>query len=216
MIIKDMRPFGLAAAGILAATAAAHAVPIAAPGYSVTTFAAGPAGTSSADSVEVVGGSVYVGYGDGAAKDGSAGSSTIVKYSSTGVIQNQTTVAGHIDGLRYDSTSGQLWSIQNEDANPNLVLVNPGTLAKSSVFSFSAAPHSGGYDDAVFANGTAFVSASNPAKSPNTDPALVQATLGAGVVNVSGVLNGNAAATPLNAGAPTTLNLQDPDSLSLT
>jgi hypothetical protein len=30
------------------------------------------------------------------------------------------------------------------------------------------------------------------------------------------VLLGNAAATPLNPGAPTTLNLQDPDSLSLT
>jgi hypothetical protein len=60
------------------------------------------------------------------------------------------------------------------------------------------------------------VTASNPSKATNTDPALSSATLGAGVVNVAGVLNGNATATALNPGAPTTLNLQDPDSLSLT
>jgi hypothetical protein len=216
MMSRRMNLLRLAAVGVLLATVGAHATPIAAPGYSVTTFAAGPAGTSGADSVVVVGSSVYVGYSNGTPKDGSAGVSTIVQYSNAGIFVNSTTAAGHTDGLRYDPTSGLLWSMQNEDANPNLVLINPGTLAKSSVYSFSAVPHGGGYDDVVFANGRAFVTASNPANSPNTDPALSSAALGAGVVNVSGVLNGNATATPLNAGTPTTLNLQDPDSLSLT
>jgi hypothetical protein len=216
MMTKRMDPLRLAAVGLLLATVGAHATPIAAPGYSVTTFAAGPAGTSGADSVVVVGSSVYVGYSNGTPKDGTAGFSTIVQYSSTGTFMNSTTVAGHTDGLRFAPTSGLLWSMQNEDANPNLVLINPGTLAKSSVFSFSAIPHGGGYDDAVFVNGKAFVTASNPSSNPNTAPALSSAALGAGVVNVSGVLNGNATATPLNAGAPATLNLQDPDSLSLT
>ena len=74
----------LAALGVLLATVGAHATPIATPGYSVTTFAAAPAGTSGDDSVVVVGSSVYVGYSNGTPKDGSAGVSTIVQYSNTG------------------------------------------------------------------------------------------------------------------------------------
>ena len=215
-MIRHSISTGLAVAAMQLAITGAQAAPIAAPGYSITTFAAGPAGTSGADSVVIVGNSVYVGYSNGTPKDGSAGTSTIVQFNLAGTIVNSTTVAGHTDGLRYDPTGGLLWSMQNEDGNPNLVLVNPTTLAKSSVYSFSAVPHGGGYDDVVFLNGHAFVTASNPTLNPNTDPALSSATLGAGVVNVSGVLNGNATATALNAGAPTTLNLQDPDSLSLT
>jgi hypothetical protein len=215
-MFKHRGSAGLVAMGAILGAAGAHATPIAAPGYSVTTFAAGPAGTSGADSVVVVGGNVYVGYSNGTPKDGTAGNSTIVEFNRSGAILNSTSVAGHTDGLRYDPTTGSLWSMQNEDGNPNLVLLNPGTLAHSPTYTYSAIPHGGGYDDAVFANGKAFVTASNPAGNPNTDPALSRATLGAGVVNVTGVLNGNAAATPMNAGAPTTLNLQDPDSLSLT
>ena len=205
----------IAAAGLWL-TGTAQALPVASAGYTVKTFAPSLAGTSGADSVEVVGGNVYVGYSNGTPKDGSAGTSTIVEYSGAGALLNSTTVAGHNDGLRYDPTSGKLWSMQNEDANPNMVLITPGSLAKSTVYSYSSVPQGGGYDDVLFTKGRAFITASNPARSPNTDPALSSATLGAGVVNVTGVLNGNASATPLNAGAPTTLNLQDPDSLSLT
>jgi hypothetical protein len=213
---------------MLVAAAAAHADPIAAAGFSVTTFAPSLAGTSGADSVEVVGNNVFVGYSNGTAKDGTDGkTSTIVEYTRTGAFVNSTTVVGHTDGLRFDATTGKLWSMQNEDANPNLVLIDLTTLAKSPVLSFAPTdpipagrntPHGGGYDDVVFVNGKAFVSASNPADSPNNQPALSSATLNVpgGKVAVTGVLNGNAAATPLNAGAPTTLNLQDPDSLSLT
>ena len=196
--------------------AAAHAAPVAGAGYTVTTFALGLAGTSGADSVEVFGGNVYIGYSNGTPKDGSGGTSTIAEYNAGGALLNSATVAGHNDGLRYDPTSGKLWSMQNEDGNPNVMLLTPGSLAKSSVLVFSAIPHGGGYDDALFTKGGAFLTASNPGKSPNTDPALVSAVLSSGMVNVAGVLNGNASATPLNAGAPTTLNLQDPDSLSLT
>jgi hypothetical protein len=194
----------------------AQASPIASPDFSIATFAAGPAGTSGADSVVTLGNSVYVGYSNGTPKDGSAGNSTIVQFNAAGAIVNSTSVAGHTDGLRYDPSNGLLWSMQNEDGNPNLVLINPTTLSQSPVYSFSAVPHGGGYDDMVFANGHAYVTASNPGSSPNTDPALSKAILAAGVVNVSGALNGNATATALDAGAPTTLNLQDPDSLSLT
>ena len=105
--------------------------------------------------------------------------------------------------------------MQNEDGNPNLVLVTPNMLAKSPVYSFSATPHGGGYDDAVFVNGQAYVTASNPGASPNTSPAISRVTLSGTTATVTGVLNGGTAATPINAGAPNPLDLQDPDSLSL-
>ena len=207
-----------AVAGVVVfGAAAAQAAPVAADGFNITVFAAGPAGTSAVDSLAIVGDNIYAGYGNGGAPDGSGNTpSTIVEYSRTGAFENSTTVVGHNDGLRYDPASGKLWALQNEDANPNLVLITPGTLTKSSPEPFSATPHGGGYDDVVFVGGSAYVSASNPANNPNNEPALVRATLGAGVVDVSGVLNGNAPATPLDPGAPNPMNLQDPDSLSLT
>ena len=58
-------------AAFLAGAAAAQADPIAAPGFSVSVFAPSLAGTSKADSVEVIGNDVYVGYGNGGAPDGS-------------------------------------------------------------------------------------------------------------------------------------------------
>jgi hypothetical protein len=211
--------FGIAALGAwITATGSVNANPVAAAGYSVSVWAAGPGATSGADSVEVVGNSVYVGYSNGTPKDGTAGNSTIVQYTLTGSVVNSVSVPGHTDGLRYDPGSGMLWSMQNEDANPNLVLINPASLAKSPTYTFSSVPHGGGYDDAVFVGGKAFVTASNPSASPNTSAALSQAVLDNvnHIVNVTGVLNGNAAATPLTGSSPTTLNLQDPDSLSLT
>jgi hypothetical protein len=45
--------------------ATARANPVAAPGYSISLFAAGPAGTSKVDSVVAVGNDVYVGHGNG-------------------------------------------------------------------------------------------------------------------------------------------------------
>ena len=210
----------VAVAGLFAASAvSASAAPIAAPGYSVSVFAPTLAGTSGADSVEVIGGNVYVGYSNRTPKDGSGGptaTSTIAEYSAAGLLLGTTSVIGHNDGLRYNAATGQIWSMQNEDGNPNLVLITPGTLAKSAIYTVASVNNGGGFDDIAFTGGKAFITASNPANSPNSDPALVTATLGAGVVNIVPVLQGDATVTPLNASAPTTLNLQDPDSLSFT
>lgn len=204
-----------AVAGLLAA-APALAAPIAAAGFSVSVFAGSLAGTANVDSLEVIGGNVYVGYGNHADKTGLSGTSTIAEYSASGTLLNSTTVAGHNDGLRYDASTGRIWSIQNEDANANVVFLTPGTLAQSPAFSMASVNSGGGFDDVAFVNGKAIVSASNPSNNPNTDTALVSATVGAGVIHTTPVLAGNATATPLNPGAPSTLNLQDPDSLSLT
>ena len=206
----------LAALAALALVPTAHATPSTASGYALSTFATAPAGSTAPDSVALADGNVYVGYGNGGAPDGSGGAtSTIAEYSLSGALLGTTSVTGHNDGLRYDVATGQLWALQNEDANPNLVLITPGSLAKSQPYSFSAATHGGGYDDVAFTSGKAFVSASNPANDPNTAPAIVGATLGGNTVQVSGVLAGNATATNIATGKATTLNLQDPDSLTV-
>jgi hypothetical protein len=200
---------------VFLASTAAIAAPTAAPGYSLSVFAGPLSGSSAPDSIAVVGSDVFVGYGNGGAPDGSNGAmSTIAEYNSSGALLASLTVTGHNDGLRYDPSTGQLWAVQNEDANPNLVLINPKTLATSGPFSFSATPHGGGYDDVAFGPTGTFVSASNPGFNPNTQPAIVSATLSGGVVDVTGALWGNAKARVLNpSGGTTTLNLQDPDSM---
>ncbi len=206
----------LAIAAALLPTVSAHAAPVAASGYNIGLFAAGLAGTSAADSVLVIGNDVYVGYGNGGNPDGSGGAvSTIAEFSRRGQLLATTTVTGHNDGLRYDAAANQIWALQNEDANSNLVLVTPGTLAKSAPISV-ASVNGGGYDDILFQGGNTFISASNPANNPNMDPAIVQATLSGGSVTTSPALMGNATATLFNTNSSVTMNLQDPDSLSQT
>src|SRR5271166_3869621 len=204
----------LAVVTALAASAgAAHADPVAANGYSISLFASGPTGTSAADSVMVIGNDVYVGYGNGGAPDGSGGAvSTIVEFSRSGQLLNSTTVVGHNDGLRYDAATKQLWALQNEDANANLVLLAPGTLAPLSSPISIASVAGGGFDDILFQNGKAFLSASNP--TPNgmgkfTNPAIVSATLSGNppsAITTSPALYGDASATLLNNNTTVTLN----------
>jgi hypothetical protein len=199
----------LAAGGASAAT-------VVAPGYALSVFAGPLAGSSAPDSLAVVGSTVFVGYGNGGNPDGSGGAlSTIAAYSDHGVFQGAITLTGHNDGLRYNSATGQLWSVQNEDGNPNLVLINPTTLASSAPLPFSSTPHGGGYDDVAFGPNGTYVSASAPANSPNLAPAIVSVGLTSTQVTVNGgVLAGNATANVLNpGGGTTTLNLQDPDSM---
>lgn len=200
----------------LAAAASTAAAVTAAPGYSLTVFAGPLAGSSAPDSIAVAGGDVFVGYGNGGAPDGTGGAmSQIAEYNGAGALLNIITVTGHNDGLRYNAATGQLWAIQNEDGNPNLVLINPKTLTSvGAPLPFSSTPHGGGYDDVAFGPNGTYISASNPQSNPNTAPAIVSAAIGGTVVNVTGALNGNAAASVINGGGTTTLNLQDPDSMT--
>ena len=106
--------------------------------------------------------------------------------------------------------------MQNEDANPQLVIFDPTTRTKRLV-PFAAQPAAGGgYDDITFRNGKAYLSASNPANNPNAAPAIVEAKIVNGQVVVTPVLEGTAQATNVLTGSAVTLNLQDPDSLTTT
>jgi hypothetical protein len=192
----------------------AGAAATATPPYSTSVFAASFSGQGGADSIAFDRNSVYVGYAAGVAKDGSDKKpSTIVQYDLQGKQVATFTVTGHNDGLRVDA-KGNLWAIQNEDGNPNLVIISPKT-GKKTDFTFPKTPHGGGYDDVAFAGSLAFITASAPTKATNTDPAVVSAKLKGKTVALTDVLAGNASATNVVTGKAQTLNLQDPDSMIL-
>ena len=90
--------------------------------------------------------------------------------------------------------------MQNEDGNPQLVILDPAKPAGATVYPLTSV-NGGGYDDIVFRNGNVYFSASNPANNPNTDPAIVQATLTNGAFTLTPVLLGNATATNVLTGA---------------
>lgn len=183
----------VALAGLFAATA--HATPTIG---SISVFATGAAvGGTGPDSVTVGSGSVWVQYGNGASSTGASGSSTIVQYNqSTGAIQSQYSIAGNVDGLKINPTSGIVWALQNQDGNATLSLINPATKTVSGPFSYASPPYvygpnSGrGYDDVAFANNNVFLSYTNPA-SP-TDPILQQLNQGntpAGTLTTTNILS---------------------------
>lgn len=183
--------------------------------YQLTVFAQAPSGLSAPDSVAVLGDYVFVGYGDGHAPDGSDGlNSQVVEYRMDGSLVQIYTVPGHNDGIKIDPRTHLVWALQNEDLNPNLVIINPETQ-QQKLYTFGPTPHGGGYDDIVFRDCRVYISASNPAKNPNTGPAIVRAHLEGNLVEVEPVLAGTANAIDILTDKTVQLNLQDPDSMTL-
>jgi len=110
-----------------------------------------------------------------------------------------------------------IWAVQNEDANPNLVVIEFNSGSKKQ-YKFPPTPHGGGYDDMVVKNGDVFMTASNPnldAMGKNVFPAQVRASLSGSSVLLEPVLDGNASAKDIPTGGPVKLNLTDPDSLTI-
>jgi hypothetical protein len=202
--------------GAIAAPASAQ-TPTATPPYTVSVFAAAPSGLSAPDSIAVLGDHVFVGYGDGHAPDGSDSlSSQIVDYRPDGSIRDIYTVKGHNDGLKINPCTHQLWALQNEDANPRLVIFDPHT-GHRKLYLFGPTLHGGGYDDMVFLGRDckAYVSASNPANNPNNGPAIVSVRLDDnGTIDVEPALAGTANAIDIPTDKTIQLNLQDPDSMT--
>jgi hypothetical protein len=187
-------------------------------GYTLSVFATGVVGKyTEPDSIAVYRDHVYIAYGDGNDPTGADGKTNmVVEYTRAGQKVYSFTVKGHNDGMKVNPYTHKLWVMQNEDANPNLVVFDPETRQKT-LYSFAAAPQAGGgYDDIAFRNGKAYLSASNPANNPNAEPAIVEAKLEGSQVVVTPVLEGNATATNILTGASATLNLQDPDSMTTT
>jgi hypothetical protein len=184
------------------------------PPYQLSVFARAPKGSSAPDSIAVFHDRVFVGYGDGHLPDGSDGlNNEIVEYKLDGSIVHTYSVPGHNDGLRVDPSTHLLWAIQNEDRHANLVIINPETH-EQKFYTFSSAAHGGGYDDVVFRDCKAYISASNPSGNPNSGPAIVSAELQGNIVEVKPVLYGNADAIDIPMDKTVSLNLLDPDSMT--
>ncbi len=198
------------------ATSAADAQVVAAAPYRISVFATAPAPASQPDSIVTWRGDVIVGFANHVAKDGTDGkSSTIVEFSPSGHVKRTFSVPGHNDGLRVVG-DGKLWALQNEDANPNLVVIDLETGLQAG-YQFAPTLHGGGYDDIVVRDGDVYLTASNPnlnALGINVYPALVRARLWKNNVLLEPVLYGNASATDIATGATVSLNLTDPDSMT--
>jgi hypothetical protein len=198
----------------------AGAAQTAKPPYQLSVFAQSANGYSQPDSIVQAGPYVIVGYQNHVAKDGSDGkSSTLVEYSLNGHVRRTWSVPGHHDGLRVID-GNQLWSLQNEDANPNLVVIDLQS-GQQTLYQFPSPPHGGGYDDIVQdQNGQVYMTASNPnldSANKNVFPALVRVTINQRhhTVDLTPVLSGNPSSTDLPSGGQVTLNLTDPDSMTI-
>jgi hypothetical protein len=115
---------------------------------------------------------------------------------------------------KVDPSTHLLWALQNEEANVNLVVIDPETHHQK-LYTFSSAAHGGGYDDFVFRGCRAYISTSNQANNPNAGPAIVRAKLEGSTVEATPVLLGNASAMDIPTDATVQLNPQDPDSMTL-
>jgi len=186
--------------------------------YAVRLFASGNARESKPDPIVVTKSGVYIAYQNRTVPDGSDGGySTIVQYRRDGARVGAIGLKGHCDGLRLNPYTGKLWAPVNNDANPALYTFNTN-LKDVKRYTFSAAPHGGGFDDLAFVDGHAFISASNPTLNSlglSTGPAVDSVTLSGDTAVITPVLAGNATAIDVITGAPVTLNEVDPDSLSV-
>ena len=182
--------------------------------YTVQTFATGTSlGATSPDSVEVGLGSVWISYQNGADSTGLFGSSTVVRYSLSGTVQNTWSIAGNVDGLRIDPSS-QVWALQNNDGNSTLTVINPTTLGTTFYTYGNTYTNvaNRGFDDAQFLKGTTYLSETNPAS--NSDPIVLKLTTGlSSPLQVAGILNSQFTGTNLVTGLVSSDTITDSDSL---
>ena len=188
------------------------------PTYNVQQFAAGTAvGGTSPDSVSYGDGSVWLAYQNGADSAGASGSSTVVRYSPAGAVLHTWTIAGNVDGLKVDPSSGLVWALQNNDGNSALTVINPVTNATSAYTygnTYTNVPNRG-FDDVVFSNGKVYLSETNPASG--TDPVIVKLTSGLNSpLQISPILNSTFTGTNLATGLLGSTSITDSDSLKLT
>jgi hypothetical protein len=185
----------------------------AAPTVSASTFATGGAvGASQPDSITDGAGSVWVEYGNGADSTGLPGpTSTVVRYSTSGVVEHTYTIAGLVDGLKFNPTTGMVWALQNNDGNSTLSIINPTTNTVSSALMYKSLTSGRGYDDVAFLGGNVYLSYTNPVNP--TDPVLQ--TLNNGN-NPTGTLTTTTILTAQQGGLTSSTNEPDIDSLKST
>jgi hypothetical protein len=142
-----------AGAALLLGARQAVAAPVAVSPYTLTALdVTPPAGATQPDDLAVTanGVALWVGYGNGVDTTGRGGPSTLVEYNiSTGAILRQKSIPGHLDGLKINPTTHDVWATENEDGNPTLTVINHVNFTVKK-YTFKPALISGGMDDLAF------------------------------------------------------------------
>ena len=121
--------------------------------YTLAPFAGvPPAGATKPDDLAISadGKELWVGYGNTADTTGKGGSSNAVEYDlSSGAVRQNVSIPGHLDGLKINPRTGNIWATENEDGNPTLAIINHKT-GEFQLSTFQATLITGGMDDLVF------------------------------------------------------------------
>jgi predicted secreted protein len=182
----------------------------------IKTFQAPIDGSNAPDSVTTAHGSTFVEYGNGADSTGAGDSSTIIQYDRAGNIEYAYSIAGSVDGLKYNPVTGEIWALQNQDGNSTLTLIDPKTHAVSAPLSFAIPSATRGYDDVVFKGDDVFLSYTNP--NGTGDPTLVELVNGdrpTGTLTTKTILSLGATGLDTVTGQIELVPQSDPDSLKL-
>ena len=193
-----------------------HAPPVAHADH-ISVYANAPANASGPDSIALAGHDIWVAYTDGADSTGLSGHSTIVEYDHAGHVEQTYQIDGSVDGLEADPITHEIWSLQNQDGNSTLTLINPEENSVSLPLSYAVPSSTRGYDDVAFLNGKVYESYTNPVN--NGDPTIVQITNGNdpdhGPLNTKTILTFGATGLNLETGKTEVVPQNDPDSLKV-
>jgi hypothetical protein len=206
---------GQAAVLFLAALTAAQAQTV----RPYTIFASGTDKAVQAtgpDSITVGRHSVWVSYTNGAESHGlNGGKSTIVRYDLDGGVKHVFSIAGSVDGLKFDQRTGLVWAMQNQDGNSTLTLIDAEDNTLSAALAYAVPAALRGYDDVVFHGNQVFLSYTNPTNGSDPTIQLVESLKPA--IKVSTILTMGATGTDLATGKKNQATSQnDPDSLKST
>jgi sugar lactone lactonase YvrE len=178
-------------------------------------------GGTGPDSLTIANNNLWVAYTNGADSTGASGRSWVVVYDMNGNALRKYSLAGYVDGLRYDAERNVIWALQNQDGNSTLTFIDPLGTTLGSTNTYAVASSSQGYDDVAFLNGQIFMSYTNPVNP--SDPTIQsvnqpsQILTSTAPISVTTVLTMGATGTNLATGAtnqPTADS--DSDSLVLT
>jgi len=209
---------------LLTATCAQAVGPVVVdPVYTLTTFTGVPPGGATQPddlAISADGKDLWVGYGNGVNTSGASGSSNAVEYDiSSGAVLQNVSVPGHMDGLKINPTTGDVWATENEDGNPTLAVINHKN-GKFKIYKFDPALITGGMDDLVFEGDKSkdvFIVTSS--QTPIANPVIVKikGPLKKKNTELTSVLAGNPSSVRnvVTNMVETTDQIGDPDSMTL-
>jgi hypothetical protein len=213
---------------VLAAAASAQSQ-TAMPPYTLSVFpGTPPAGATQPDDLAISanGKRLWVGYGNGVDTFGKGGPSNLVEYDiASGAVLKNISIPGHLDGLKINPVTGDVWATENEDGNPTLAVIDHESGA-FRIYKFDPTLVTGGMDDLVFVTRHRHEQDSQPEVFIVTSSQVDTTT--PVIVRISGRLQAtNTPLTPTLPGAPqavwnvvtnqaeTTDMIGDPDSMTL-